>query len=730
MKTFLILIISLLSTISFAADKMLRCEYVGGAPCQCQFERTIIINDDGPHHGQTRKLFIIKNCPGDIAARLSRTYWATSMNPDNHRTSQTQPSVEFPKNDFNSSPFAAPLTNGLSWLFSKHEESTLQAYLDNLRSWAPIDPQMAQDVENFRNSHTDALGQMERGDRENYEYLQELTKLSQNLNAESQLPERDRPTPLPNGIDAQIIRQQYKSLYKHAQNNDPLKLNQEVNQLLKRLNLMDAKERTFHRTELARTFLNKDLTFKSLPYVQNPGLNLKSRPDSVSGAAIRSKINGLMAAESQAMQNMHNECNSVECKNAEETLKRAKRSIGQIYKSIEFQDRVKDYLVNSAEFQAESSQLIQDFTQQLGSVTNDHELNGLLDKTDDAIAKVQLKRIGVKEEALESWGGDSRYSKEEVSGLAKTSGQLVEYSKTLSDKASADFYRGLGEDALDLAMDFTPGVSTVKDFYELVSGRTLIGKEDLGVADRSIRAVSIAVDIATVGVGGRVAKVVLDKSFDGLKTFIKSPMVEEMASKLIDSAAKLGATTGAKILSFAQSFKSNPGAIGKVEEITTNIIKSPKALKAFEQTPVGRPAFYMNADGKAVPATAYRHFKSSDIDFLKENVIKNGKIPEHPSTGNYITFERFEDAAEASSKLQVPHDARYRVTVDTLNNVNDISIPRGNWGAADWLEPITKDMHEYGVGGASQAVTKSEISNILEVKDLISGEVLYKRVDI
>ena len=379
------------SAIGLAADKMIRCEYVGGAPCQCQYESKITIDDDGPHHGQTRTVFIMKNCPGDIADRLSRSYWGSTMNPDDYRTSRPDPSFEYPQNDFNSSPFAAPLAQGLNWLFSKHEESTLQAYLDKIRNWAPIDPQMAKDVENFRNGHTDALGQMERGDKENYEYLQELLKLGQGLYAESQLPPREKPTPLPNGIDDEKVRQQYKSLYKHAQNNEPLELNQELNQIIKRLNLMNPQERAFHRTELARTFLNKDLTFKSLPYVNNPDLKLKSRPDSVAGAAIRSKINGLMAAESQAMQNMHNQCNSVGCKNVEDTLGRAKQSIKQIYKSLELQDRVKDYLVDSAEFESEANQLVQDFTQQLGSVTNDQELNGLLDKTDNAILNVQIK---------------------------------------------------------------------------------------------------------------------------------------------------------------------------------------------------------------------------------------------------------------------------------------------------------------------------------------------------
>ncbi|MBF0207517.1 MAG: hypothetical protein HQK53_11575 [Oligoflexia bacterium] len=196
---------------------------------------------------------------------------------------------------------------------------------------------------------------------------------------------------------------------------------------------------------------------------------------------------------------------------------------------------------------------------------------------------------------------------------------------------------------------------------------------------------------------------------------------------ITESAAKLGAKTADKIGSFAKSFKlSNPSAIEKIEEITTNIGKSPSALKAVEQTPLGRPTFYVNTEGKALPATAYRHIGADQKEFV-EQIIKEGKIPARPGSGNYVTFERFENAAEASSKLQVPHDATYRVTLDTMENINDLRIPYGEWGKADWLEPFTKAYPDYGIGGASQAVTNSAMSGVLEIKNLVTGGILFKR---
>ena len=60
---------------------------------------------------------------------------------------------------------------------------------------------------------------------------------------------------------------------------------------------------------------------------------------------------------------------------------------------------------------------------------------------------------------------------------------------------------------------------------------------------------------------------------------------------------------------------------------------------------------------------------------MKNFIAKEGKIPKHPTNVNYMIFEKIDDAAAASSKLQVPHDARFRVTFDTLDNINDTIVP-------------------------------------------------------
>ena len=75
--------------------------------------------------------------------------------------------------------------------------------------------------------------------------------------------------------------------------------------------------------------------------------------------------------------------------------------------------------------------------------------------------------------------------------------------------------------------------------------------------------------------------------------------------------------------------------------------------------------------------------------------------------GTYFLFDNF-DAANPGA-LQVPHDASVKVSFDTLQIIDDIEVPHGDWGKASYLEPITQDFPEFGAGGATQVITHSEI---------------------
>ena len=78
------------------------------------------------------------------------------------------------------------------------------------------------------------------------------------------------------------------------------------------------------------------------------------------------------------------------------------------------------------------------------------------------------------------------------------------------------------------------------------------------------------------------------------------------------------------------------------------------------------------------------------------------------SEGTYFSFNNYNSANPGT--LQVPHDASIKVSFDTLQIIDDISVPYGNWGRAPYLEPITKDFPQFGNGGATQVITHSNIS--------------------
>ena len=120
---------------------------------------------------------------------------------------------------------------------------------------------------------------------------------------------------------------------------------------------------------------------------------------------------------------------------------------------------------------------------------------------------------------------------------------------------------------------------------------------------------------------------------------------------------------------------------------------------------VSKADFYVMPSGQAVPSTGYRYI-SENAPYLDE-LNKTMVIPGNP-TGTYFSFDKFDVASPG--KLHVPHDASLRGSFDTLQIIDDIRVPYGNWGKANYLEPITTDFPEFGPGGATQAITNQTIN--------------------
>lgn len=114
--------------------------------------------------------------------------------------------------------------------------------------------------------------------------------------------------------------------------------------------------------------------------------------------------------------------------------------------------------------------------------------------------------------------------------------------------------------------------------------------------------------------------------------------------------------------------------------------------------------FYVAPNGEIIPSTGYRYI-SENAPYIKD-MTNSMTIPANVD-GTYFSFNNYNIANPGA--LQVPHDASIKVSFDTLQIIDDISIPYGNWGKASYLEPITKDFPQFGSGGATQVITHSKI---------------------
>ncbi len=74
----------------------------------------------------------------------------------------------------------------------------------------------------------------------------------------------------------------------------------------------------------------------------------------------------------------------------------------------------------------------------------------------------------------------------------------------------------------------------------------------------------------------------------------------------------------------------------------------------------------------------------------------------------------------------MPHDARFRAEFDTLSYVDNTRIANGDWGKANYLEPITKDFPIHGEGGATQVIIDQKVS-VKKVIDLSTGKTVFER---
>ena len=263
----------------------------------------------------------------------------------------------------------------------------------------------------------------------------------------------------------------------------------------------------------------------------------------------------------------------------------------------------------------------------------------------------------------------------------------------------------LYESMARLGVGFTPGLNDAADIYELLIGKDFVNGEVLTWGERLLSGVGL---IAGSGMGFRYAARAANAPEEFLSQFERG--FKNVASKELSlSSANMRA-----VRDFIEQTESTRDAIRA----------SPTLRKVFEDANFKKTDFYVRPNGEVIPAKGYRYISSNAP--YRDELVRTGRIPENPK-GTYLSFNRYDQSMEAREKLQLfpDNDAGMRIEFDTEQMLDDIQIPRGRYGSADYLEPLTKDYPQYGVGAATQAITNRSIQ-ASQIVDLKTGQSIYE----
>ncbi|MCB0350092.1 MAG: pre-toxin TG domain-containing protein [Bdellovibrionales bacterium] len=257
-----------------------------------------------------------------------------------------------------------------------------------------------------------------------------------------------------------------------------------------------------------------------------------------------------------------------------------------------------------------------------------------------------------------------------------------------------------------LGVGFTPVIGDVADLYELLTGKDFLNAYKLTWGERLLSGIGL---IAGSGAGFRYAARAANAPEEFLPKFERG--FEQVAKK------ELGLTS--------RELKETREFIAEAKSAKQSIEASPTLRKSFESNGFKKTDFYVRPNGEVIPSTGYRYI-SSDAQYL-EDLSRIGKIPAFES-GNYISFNKFDRPKSAADHLQLPpqNNASIRVEFDTAPIAERLQIPNGNYGRADYLEPITKDFPDFGKGGGYQAITKDSIQ-AKRIVDLRTNKVIFER---
>ena len=114
-------------------------------------------------------------------------------------------------------------------------------------------------------------------------------------------------------------------------------------------------------------------------------------------------------------------------------------------------------------------------------------------------------------------------------------------------------------------------------------------------------------------------------------------------------------------------------------------------------------------------------------ELQRENFISSGIIPEQIGQGQtYFSLDKIDDPLKAIDKMQLngeKTDAVWRLEFVANQLIGKTSFPKAKWNKAEYIEVITRSYPNFGKGGATQFITKSEIT-LKRIVNLKTGEII------
>ena len=162
-----------------------------------------------------------------------------------------------------------------------------------------------------------------------------------------------------------------------------------------------------------------------------------------------------------------------------------------------------------------------------------------------------------------------------------------------------------------------------------------------------------------------------------------------------------------------------------VRELGDLIVKNRAFREYITRAPIGLKKFHVSKRNKLIPHVAYHYTSVENKQFLKE-IVDTRAIPlSNDREFLFLTLDRIEYSGNPVRQLElneVTNNAKVRVMFQTKSQVDDFELLGANEKTSARLEPRTS-------GGGTQLIKRADILDVVEVKNIETGEVLFRKVD-